>query len=138
ILRNARSHPHRNWRRYRRSRHRPGAHCRGARLISGRRRNSPGNGLNFSSVLKYPKCPFGKTTLRQRVTETACILRFATWEDLAMKSNSLRKDEDRRTDQFETVKDQLRNQVHDEINRTSHVDDHEKAEIESVAHELKH
>ena len=55
-----------------------------------------------------------------------------------MKSNALRKDEDRRTDQYETVKDQLRNQVHDEIQGKSGIDDHEKAEIESVAHELKH
>ena len=54
-----------------------------------------------------------------------------------MKSNSLRKDEDRRSDQHETVKGQLRNQVHDEIQRKSDIDVREKAEIESVAHELK-
>lgn len=55
-----------------------------------------------------------------------------------MKSNSLRKDEDRRTDQHETVKGQLRNQVHAEIQRKSDIDNQEKSEIESVAHELKH
>jgi uncharacterized protein YggT (Ycf19 family) len=55
-----------------------------------------------------------------------------------MQSNSLRKDEDRRTDQHETVKGQLRNQVHEEIKRKSGIDNKEKAEIESVAHELKH
>ena len=55
-----------------------------------------------------------------------------------MKSNSLRKEEDRRTDQHETVKGQLRNQVNDEIKRQSDIDEREKAEIESVAHEMKH
>jgi uncharacterized protein YggT (Ycf19 family) len=58
-------------------------------------------------------------------------------EEFVMKSNSLRKDEDRRSDQHETVKGQLRNQVHDEIQRKSDIDAREKAEIESVAHELK-
>ena len=55
-----------------------------------------------------------------------------------MKSNSLRKDEDQRTDQYESVKDQVRNQVHEEIQRKSGIDSREKAEIESVAHDLKH
>jgi uncharacterized protein YggT (Ycf19 family) len=55
-----------------------------------------------------------------------------------MKSNTLKKDEDRRTNQHETVKGQLRNQVHDEIKRSSDIDEREQAEIESVAHELKH
>ena len=55
-----------------------------------------------------------------------------------MKSNSLRKEEDRRTDQHETVKGQLRNQVNDEIKRQTDIDEREKAEIESVAHEMKH
>jgi uncharacterized protein YggT (Ycf19 family) len=55
-----------------------------------------------------------------------------------MNSNSLRKDEDRRTDQHENVKGALRNQVHDEIRRTSDIDDGEKARIQSVARDLKH
>ena len=57
-----------------------------------------------------------------------------------MKSNvnSLKKDEDRRATQHETVKGQLRNQVHEQIKQGSGIDDREKAEIESVAHELKH
>ena len=55
-----------------------------------------------------------------------------------MKTNTLRKDEDRRTDQHETVKEQLRDEVHDEIKRESDTTDQEKAEIQSVAHELKH
>jgi uncharacterized protein YggT (Ycf19 family) len=59
-------------------------------------------------------------------------------EEFAMKSNALTKDETRKTDQHETVKDQLRNQVHDEIQKKSRIDDREKSEIESVAHDLKH
>jgi uncharacterized protein YggT (Ycf19 family) len=57
-----------------------------------------------------------------------------------MKSNvnSLKQDEDRRATQHETVKGALRNQVHEEIKQRSDVDDQEKAEIESVAHDLKH
>jgi hypothetical protein len=59
-------------------------------------------------------------------------------EDFAMRSNSLRKDEARRTDQHETVKGQLRNQVHDQIKRSSGIDERERAEIDFVAHKLKH
>jgi uncharacterized protein YggT (Ycf19 family) len=55
-----------------------------------------------------------------------------------VKSNSLRKDEDRKSDQHEAVKGQLRNQVHEEIRRRSDIDNDEKAEIESVAQDLKH
>jgi uncharacterized protein YggT (Ycf19 family) len=55
-----------------------------------------------------------------------------------MQPNSLRKDEDRKTDQHETVKGQLRSQVHEEIKRKSNINNEEKAEIESVAQELKH
>ena len=57
-----------------------------------------------------------------------------------MKSNvnSLKQDEDRKATQHETVKGELRKQVHDEIKQRSDIDDREKAEIESVAHELKH
>jgi hypothetical protein len=55
-----------------------------------------------------------------------------------MKSNSIRKDEDRKLDQHESVKGQLRDQVHEEIRRGSDIDDREKADIRSVAHDLKH
>ena len=57
-----------------------------------------------------------------------------------MKSNlnSLKQDEDRKATQHETVKGELREQVHDEIKQRADIDEHEKAEIESVAHELKH
>jgi uncharacterized protein YggT (Ycf19 family) len=57
-----------------------------------------------------------------------------------MKSNvnSLRQDEDRKATQHETVKGELREQVHEEIKQRSDIDDQEKAEIQSVAHELKH
>src|SRR2546422_9114743 len=57
-----------------------------------------------------------------------------------MKSNvnSLKQDEDRRATQHETVKGALRNQVHEEIKQKSDVDEQERAEIESVAHDLKH
>jgi hypothetical protein len=59
-------------------------------------------------------------------------------EEFAMKSNSLRKEENRRTDQHEAVKGQLRDQVHDEITRKSDITTQENAELDSVAHELKH
>jgi uncharacterized protein YggT (Ycf19 family) len=54
-----------------------------------------------------------------------------------MRSNSLRKDEARRTEQFESVKGELGKQVRDEIKKKSANDDREKTGIESVAHELK-
>ena len=56
-----------------------------------------------------------------------------------MKSNvnSLRKEEERRVNQHETVKGQLENQVHEEIRRRSDIDAREGAEIDYVAHKLK-
>ena len=55
-----------------------------------------------------------------------------------MKSNALKKDEQRRTDQHETVKERLRNQVDSEIQRRSDTSAKEESEIDSVAHQLKH
>jgi uncharacterized protein YggT (Ycf19 family) len=56
-----------------------------------------------------------------------------------MKSNvnSLKKEEERRVHQHETVKGQMRNQVHEEIRRRSGLDARDGAEIEYVAHKLK-
>lgn len=54
-----------------------------------------------------------------------------------MKSNSLRQDDERRTEQHEAVKGELGSQLRNEIKKKSESDNREKAEIESVAHELK-
>jgi hypothetical protein len=54
-----------------------------------------------------------------------------------MKSNSLKKEEDRRSTQHENVKAQVRNQVNEEIQQESGLDDQEKAKVASVARDLK-
>lgn len=53
-------------------------------------------------------------------------------------SRNLKLTEDRRTEQQESIKGDLREEVHAEIKRKADLDAGEKSQIESVAHELKH